>query len=302
MRTKLLYRLFIGILHLTALLPLRILYVFSDAIYVLIYYCFHYRQRTVRQNLQRSFPDKSTVEIRSIERKFYHHLCDCIVETIKLLHISDKEIDRRIEVTNGELIDKILKDRRPIILFLGHYGNWEWAQAITRHYTRSVISGQIYRPVHNKVMDSIMLKIRSRFPTTSIPQKHAFRTLLRMNKEDKQSIIGFIADQRPNSSNLYYWTTFLHQETAYNTGGEAIGQRTNANYVYLDIEKRERGHYRMTFRQIRPDYKEAEYPYTLQFLSMLEATICRSPEYWLWSHKRWRFSKQDSSKNNLKKN
>lgn len=300
MKHELVYRTLLCLLHLPALLPLQILYVVSDGIYLLVYHIFRYRVSTVRQNLKRSFPEKDTDELRNIERKFFHHLCDCIVETIKLLHISDEEINRRMEVTNGELIEQTAQDGRSFILFLGHYGNWEWAQAITLHYAHPTISGEIYRPLHNKVMDRIMQKVRSRFDTVCIPQQQAVRTLLRMNQNKEQFIIGFIADQRPNSSNLNHWTTFLHQDTAYSAGGESIGQRINAHYVYLHVEKQRRGYYRMSFQMIEPQIFDVPYPYTLRFLHMLEETIQHSPEYWLWSHKRWRFPKQDNINNNLK--
>lgn len=291
MRDKYLYQVIIGTLTLLACLPLKALYVLSDFIYLIVYHLIRYRRQTVSSNLELVFPRKSSHERREIEQKYYHHFCDCIVETIKLLHISDREIDERIEVTNGKLIEKLAEDGRSIILFLGHYGNWEWVQAVTRHYSRPAISGQIYRPLHNPVMEQVMQKIRSRFPTFSIPQKKAFRTLLRLRNENKQALIGFISDQRPNSANLHHWATFLNQDTAYNVGGDEIGNRINANYAYLEVEKVKRGYYRLTFKLISLSGKEAEYPYSLKFMEMMEKTILRAPEYWLWSHKRWRYFK-----------
>ena len=228
-----------------------------------------------------------------MEFKFYRHFCDCIIETVKLLHISDKEIDRRVKLSNGSLIEQIAESNRPIVLFLGHYCNWEWVQAISRHYKRPKINGEIYRPVHDPVMDKIMLKIRSKFGHILIPQKKAVRTILALKNTNESFMIGFISDQRPNSSNLNHWTTFLNQETAYSAGGEEIGKKINAEYVYLDIEKVKRGYYEMTFKIVTPQEGDGKYPYTLQFMQMMETTILRAPEYWLWSHKRWRFSKQD---------
>ena len=261
--------------------------------YFIIYHTVRYRRKTVRTNLCNSFPEKSDKERKKIERKFYRHFCDCIVETIKLLHLTDKEADRRIKVTNVSLIEQLAKDGAPIILFLGHYGNWEWTPAVTYHYKRPALNGQIYRPLHSCVMEQVMLTIRSRFHTLSIPQKSAFRTLLRMRQENRQFLIGFVADQRPNSGNLYHWTTFLSQDTAYSTGGEEIGKRTGAHFVYLETEKIKRGYYQMTFHLIPPLCDGKEYPYTRQFMNMLESSIRRAPEYWLWSHKRWRFSRPD---------
>ena len=299
MKHRLSYNLLISLLRFWAFLPFGILYLISDGMYVIVYHIIRYRRRTVRDNLHNSFPEKSDKERSKIERKFYRHLCDCIMETIKLLHLTDKEIEKRINVTNGELIDRLAEDGAPIILYLGHYGNWEWTPAVTRHYTHPSINGQIYRPLHSCTMEQVMQTIRSRFHTISIPQKSAFRTLLKMRQENKQFLIGFVADQRPNSGNLHHWTTFLNQDTAYSIGGEEIGKRTGAHFVYLEIEKRKRGYYQMTFHRILPscDANEEdgkEHPYTLQFMNMLENSIKRAPEYWLWSHKRWRFSRPAS--------
>lgn len=288
MKERMRYILIISILHTVAFIPLRLLYGFSNGIYLLLYYLTSYRKKTVRENLSHSFPEKSRKELQKIEKRFYRHLCDCIVESIKLLHISDREIDRRIKVENAYLIEELAADNRPIIVFLGHYGNWEWVQAVTRHYKRPAINGEIYRPLHDEAMNKVMQKIRSRFDTLMLRQKQAFRTLLKMRREGKQCLIGFIADQRPNSKSLNHWTTFLNQDTAYSVGGDEIGRRIDAHFLYLEVTKEKRGHYLMSFKTIVPDCPEAPYPYTLQFMKMLENTIRKAPEYWLWSHKRWR--------------
>lgn len=288
-------------LHAIALLPLGVLYTVSSSLCPVVYHLWRYRRRTVRKNLARSFPEKDLQEIITIEKKFYRHFCDCVVETIKLLHISDEELNSRVQVTNAELIEQSTSDGRPVILYLGHYGNWEWVQAVTRHYNRPAINGEIYRPMHSKVMERVMARLRSRFSTLLIPQKQAFRTLLRMKQEGKQYLIGFIADQRPNSKSLNHWTTFLHQDTAYSIGGEEIGSRINAHYFYLEVEKIKRGYYRMTFKPIIPKIEDGTHRHTLQYMRMMEATIARAPQYWLWSHKRWRFPRPDNKETTISK-
>ncbi len=290
------YQLYLFLFHALALLPLSILYIFSDILYVIIYRCGKYRLNIVRQNLRRAFPDAGEKTLKETEQKFYHHFCDNIVETIKLLHISNRELEKRIQVNNSKLVQSLIEQNKSAILFLGHYGNWEWVPAITLTYSPSIISGQIYRPLKDLAFNRLMLKIRSRFRTISIPQKRAFRTLLRIKKEQKIFVVGFIADQRPNSTTLHHWIQFFHQDTAYASGGEEIGNRIEAEYLYLDIEKIKRGHYKMTFREIIPLQDNQEYPYTRQYLKMLEQSILREPAYWLWTHRRWLFSK-DNSKN-----
>ena len=283
------YSIALNLLSATARLPLGILYVLSDMAYFIVYYIVRYRRETVRQNLELIFGKTDRKKIIRIEKRFYRHLCDCIVETVKLLHISDKEIDRRVEVTNGEYIDEIIRSGHSVVLFLGHYGNWEWVQAIIHHFKEPLVGGQVYKTLHDGVMDKIMLKIRSRFGLECIPQEKAVRRLLEIVRNKQEFVIGFISDQRPSGKILRHWTDFLGQATPYVVGGETIGNHVDARFVYLEMEKTGRGHYRLTFLPIEPDPEDKEPdPYTREFMKMLEKTIMRAPEYWLWSHKRWK--------------
>jgi KDO2-lipid IV(A) lauroyltransferase len=199
-----------------------------------------------------------------------------------------------VEFHNMEHLNAAAEDGRPIFVMLGHYGNWEWVPSITMSSSKRLTAGQIYRRQHDGVIDNAMLTLRSRFGSVSIPQDKAFRNILRRTNAGEQLLIGFIADQRPNSANLNHWTEFLHQDTAYAPGCEEIGQRVNAHYYYLDIEKTRRGHYSMTLCPIIPDSDLVgeKYPYTLQFMRMFQRTIERQPAYWLWSHKRWSIKRQ----------
>ena len=268
----------------------------SNIICFILQHVIHYRKQVIFGNLYRSFPEKEKAEIMQIANNFYLHLSDCIVESIKMLHISDKQLEEHITVKNSSKIEELAKDNNSIILFLGHYGNWEWVQEITRHYQNPAINVEIYRPVKNKVIDNIMLTIRSRFSTLPIPQKHAVRRLLDMHRNGTQFLVGFIADQRPNSKNLNHWTTFLNQDTAFAIGGEEIGNHIHANFIYLDIEKPERGHYVMTVKEMKPaNCQEGEHSYTRLFLQLMENTIRREPAYWLWSHNRWEFDREGNT-------
>ncbi len=280
-------------LHALACLPFGALYVLSDILYFFLHTSIGYRKHVVRENLHNSFPEKDESALRTLEKRFYHHLCDCFVEDIKLLHVSDDQLQERIELRNTNIIETLSDDGGSIFLFLGHYANWEWVQKITWHYSRPTLNYIIYRPVKNRVVDEIFLKIRSRFPTIPLPQKQVYRTLLSDYEQGRNCVIAFISDQRPNSVNLNHWTTFLNQDTAYAVGAEEIGERVKAHYVYLDVEKPRRGHYIITAKEIHPLDGEAEYPATKAFLRMMEATIRRDPAYWLWTHKRWRIKRNE---------
>ncbi|MGN0281208.1 MAG: lysophospholipid acyltransferase family protein [Prevotella sp.] len=278
---------------LLSLLPFGILYMLSDIMCFVMKHIVGYRKRIIYKNLRNSFPDKTDLELKSIADEFYRHLCDCIVETVKLLHVSDEEMKRRVEIVNGNLIDRMAEDGKSIVLFIGHYGNWEWVQEVPRSYARPEVSAEIYRHAKNKVFNRLIKRIRSRYSSMQIVQKKAVRTLLDLNNKGAQFIVGFISDQRPNSKNLNHWLTFLNQETAVAVGGEEIGRHIGVHYAYLDIKKVGRGHYCFVFKEMEGrKNKNEDYPMTAEFYRLLEENIKRAPAYWLWSHDRWKFLRQ----------
>lgn len=286
------YRLTVGALSAVAHLPLRALYGLSDLAYLVLYRVVGYRRKVVRDNLRRAFPDASEKQIKVWERGFYRHLCDIFIEAVKLLHMPDSEVDERINIHGADLVNDAIAGGRSVVLMLGHYGNWEWVPAIVRKFSEGTFGSQIYHPLDNKLMDRVMLKIRSRFGTQSIPMDRAVRTLIGVERAGDHFVCGFIADQRPNGSNYNHWTDFLGIDTPYVVGGETIGDHLGAVYLYLDVEKTSRGHYSLTFKPIEPPDGDAEsYPHTRRYLAMLEETIRRAPQYWLWSHKRWKRSR-----------
>lgn len=269
-----------------ALLPLCILYVFSDFIYIFVYHVIKYRLFVVRQNLKNAFPEANEKCLRAMEKGFYHHMCDVIVETVKLLHISDREVSKRIRIKNGEVLDEIARQGQSVILLLGHFANWEWVTAVTQCCHISTLNGQIYRPLRNKLFDRLMLKIRSRFKGQCIPQKQALRVLLSHSKEGLMTI-GFISDQRPRGISVDLYVTFLNQRTRCGVGAEFIAQKLNAHLLYVDMRPVRRGYYEIEFKEIDITGVEGEYPYTQKYMAMLEEAIRKYPTYWLWSHNRW---------------
>ena len=276
-----------------SLLPFGVLYRLSDVMCFVMQHVIRYRKRIVYKNLRNSFPNMNDSELKAIANEFYRHLCDCIVETIKLLHVSDEEMKSRVDIVNGSLIERLAEDGKSIILFIGHYGNWEWVQEVPRSYSKPSVSAEIYRHAKNKVFNRLIQRIRSRYSSMQIVQKKAVRTLLGLNNEGIQFIVGFISDQRPNSKNLNHWLTFLNQDTAVAVGGEEIGKHIGVNYAYLDIEKVSRGRYRFVFKEMEYKLSEKEdYPMTVEFYRLLEENIKRAPAYWLWSHDRWKFLRE----------
>lgn len=286
-KDRLTYTLYMALLRPLSWMPLWILYGISDFLRFIIKNCMHYRRRVIRENLQACYPEKTTAELRQIENDFYRQFCDNIVETIKLLCISDRTIKKRLEVVGAELIEKSADEGRPVILYLGHYCNWEWVPAITLYYDRPKINAQLYKPLHDRAFDRVMLRVRSRFGSISIDMDKAFREMLRMKRDIGPFVTGFIADHRTSTRETRYYADFMRHHTWFYPGGEEIGRRIGADFIYLDVSRIGRGRYRFEFKPIIPDDTDSDYPVTRQYLRLMQQTIDRAPAYWLWSHRRW---------------
>lgn len=276
--------------YILSLLPLRILYGLSDMLALLLYYGIRYRRKVVRKNLVNSFPDKGLSEIRSIEKDFYRYFCDYIVETIKLASISEKEMKKRMRFENTELLEKAFAQGRSVAFYLGHYCNWEWVSSMPVNFQgRPVVFGQVYHPLRNHSFDLMMLRIRGHFGAVSIPKNDILRVLAGWRKEGKQNIVGYISDQIPKMDNIHHWMTFLHQNTPVFTGAERLAKIMGDVVAYGDIRRVKRGHYVMRCELISEDAsKESQFAVTEKYFHLMEATIQRAPQYWLWSHNRWK--------------
>ena len=273
-----------------ALLPLKILYILSDILFFPMFYIVRYRRKLVYQNMKDSFPEKSEKEIRRMEKAFYHHFCDYIVETIKLLHISDKETRKRVKFHNTEALQEIVDNGGSCLMLLGHYGNWEFVPSVTLWMRKgSVIFAQIYRPLKNKWFDRFFLKLRGSYHSECIAKQDTLRSILRYKSSGRPSITGFMADQTPSPANIHHWVNFLNHDTPVFTGVEKIAHKVGFSVFYFDVEKIKRGYYSVTIREISKNPKETEeFEITNKYMEMMETTILRAPEYWLWTHNRWK--------------
>lgn len=290
MADNIIYYIIYGLFKALALLPFCVLYVLSDFVYFLLYHVVRYRRKVVEDNLAKCFPDKTPEERKRIERGFYRHFADCFVETIKLLHISDREVKRRITFENVELIDRLTKAGKSIVVYFSHCGNWEWAPSVTLHTTTDGVEYcQVYRPLRNKAFDRLMLKVRSRFGSHSFAKATVFRDLLHLKKDGIVSVTGFMSDQKPSHGDPTYVTMFLNRPTAFITGTETLATRMGMAAVYWDMEKISRGHYRIVTRLLDDGSHQAPRGELTQYYALLlETTIRRNPSIWLWTHKRWK--------------
>lgn len=280
-------------MKLHALLPMRMLYVLSDILYLLVYYVARYRLQVVRSNMKASFPALADKEMRKMERAFYHHICDYMVETIKLMHVSEKEIQHRAYVTNPEFIDRQQEQGyTTFVVYMGHFGNWEWFSSATSRF-RNLKMYQVYRPLNNKAVDRLFIYLRTKFGAYGMIKKNVIRDMVRLKQEKERALAIFLADQIPSKANIHYWSTFLGQESAVYTGPERIARKMNFPAVYMDVKKIKRGYYEGTFRMLaeKPD-ELPEFELTERYIRLMEKTIMRNPACWLWSHKRWKHKRE----------
>ncbi len=273
--------------------PLFILYGLSNTLFVLVYYIAKYRRKVVRQNLANSFPEKSKQEIAQIERKFYKHFCDVFVEAIKILTLSKKEIQKRFVLKNPELLDHFFNEKKNIILYAAHQGNWEWLSFLplmTNYQTAT-----FYQPLSNRYFDDLMRTIRTRFGAQCVKSNEGYRFIISMKQKSTLTLNCIIGDQSPAKNATKYWTQFLNQETAFLIGADRIAKKSNQVLVFPSLTKLKRGYYELDFETIEEFPKEKEDFHIIQtYASLLEKAILKSPELWLWSHNRWKLTKNDS--------
>lgn len=291
------YKLLYGVTYLHALLPFSVLYLISDILYLLIYYVVRYRRKLVRRNIKNSFPCESEKKIIRIEKDFYRHLCDYFVETIKTLHISDEEVQKRMKFENPEMINRLTASGNSCILSLGHYANWEWVTTLGFHLSPGVKQGLVYKELHSNAFDKLFLEIRGRFQAIPIEMNSLYRKLIESRNNGERVVVGFLTDQRPPKSTGHYWTTFMNQDAVVQTGMERIAKLLSFSIVYLDITKVKRGYYVGKFYVITPDASnEPEFEIMERYINKLEETIKKEPAYYLWSHNRWKFKKYPMEK------
>lgn len=278
--------LFYGILKPLSFLPFTALYVLSDVLYLILYKLAGYRQKIVRGNLVRSFPDQSEKEIKTTERLFYRHFCDLIVESIKLFSISENELNKRAKIINPEVLNTLYDEGRSVILAGGHYNNWEMGGTILGTQVKHHLVG-IYAPMSNAFFNDKFLQSRGRFGLEMLSKKKV-KEGFEANK-NKLTATLFATDQSPTHSKTVHWTTFLNQPTAVLVGTERFAIEYNFPVVYVFVRKQKRGYYEMEARVIEAhpgETKEGEI--TEKHTRILEAEILAHPQYWLWTHKRWK--------------
>lgn len=283
-----------ALLWLVSFLPFPILYLIADINYFVLYYIVRYRRNVVCTNLHHSFPQKPEKEIRGIEKKFYKHLADLSIEFYKLWHMSEKTIKKRCVFKHTDIPQKYFSEGRSVITVLGHYGNWEWLSSYSL-WSGGIDFLPLYKPIHDKVMDRMTKKIRSRFGALPISRDKVLRVIARYHASGRLFLSGFIGDQTPNQRNLNFWMKFLNQETPVLLGTEKIARKYNIPVISLRMRKVKRGYYEVEFVDLCADPAELEPgQLTVMHTRLLESYIKAEPELWLWSHRRWKHRRSEN--------
>ena len=274
--------------------PFWLLYLKSDVYYFLVYHLLRYRRKVVRQNLLRSFPDKDAKEIRRIERRFYQNLCDLFVETPKLLRIKSNGYQSRITYTNPELAQRLYEQGKNVFYAIPHSGNWEWfGKMIPQFAPHKALA--IYKRVKNPVFEQLMLYIRTCDSTLEMVESNMVLRRLAQLRDSKNAVL-MMADQSSPGLATDYWTEFLHQDTCWFTGIERIAKKLDYAIVFVDMRRKGRGRYEVSFELVTDNPKETNDGEIMErYVRCVERFIKANPDNWLWSHRRWKHTRNQQA-------
>lgn len=281
------YILIYPVLWLISILPFRVLYLVSNILYLLLYYIIGYRKKVVSSNLKLVFSEKPKNELILIQKKFYRHLCDMFLEMAKTMTISESELKKRFKVLNSEEFQRLEHLNKSIILIFGHYASWEWSIVLQNYINFKGLA--VYKKLANTYFDKLVRNIRSKFNTDLISTKETIQVINENETKGIKSITGFLSDQSPRLTKDVYWSTFMGIETPCFTGAERLAKKLDLTTAYLKVTKVKRGYYEaevITLAENSRDFKD--YELTDLFLREVEKQIQEAPEYYFWTHKRWK--------------
>jgi Kdo2-lipid IVA lauroyltransferase/acyltransferase len=269
------------------MLPFRLLYALSDGVFILVYHVFGYRRSVVKENLDLVFPDKSDQEIKSITKAFYHHLCDMMLESIKSLTISEREMKKHFTFSNVELLQNIENDGKSIALMCAHYGSWEWIFILQSYLKNKGYA--VYKRLKNKYFNRLIKRIRAKHNSYLITTKETFPVLIESKANGNLTICGFVSDQNIKLEKAMYWQEFMGIKVPVIIGTEILAKKLDMSVVFFKVKRLKRGYYETTFETITLNPNELEnYKITDAFLKLVEKQIYEAPEYYLWTHRRWK--------------
>ncbi len=283
----LVYILVYPLLWLISILPFRLLYALSDGVYILLYHLIGYRKKVVTENLKLVFPDKSEKEIAGIRTKFYKHLCDMFLEMAKTMTISERELKKRFKVLNPEELKRLEGLNKSVILIFGHYASWEWSIVLQNYINFKGLA--VYKKLANRHFDKLVRDIRTKFNTSLISTRETIGIISRNEERGIKSITGFLSDQSPRLTKDVYWSQFMGINVPCFTGAERLAKKLDLTTAYLKVTKVKRGFYEAEIITLAENPKQyPDHQLTDMFLREVEKQIYEAPEYYFWTHKRWK--------------
>lgn len=273
-------------LWLISILPYRLFYLFSDGVFFMVYRVVGYRKKVVWNNLKLVFPEKDEVELKHIQRSFYHHMCDMFLEMVKAMSLSKEEVKKRYDVVNIGFLQEILRDKS-VLALCAHYGNWEWNVSINNYVNAEGYA--VYQKIGNPYFDSLVRRIRSKWNTIPITTNETPRTVISNERNGVRAIYGMVSDQSPQIHRSNYWSEFMGVKVPIYNGAEVLARKLDVAVVFIKVSKVKRGYYQAEFIPITlAGMKTGKNEITEQFLRLSEKQIREKPEYYLWTHKRWK--------------
>lgn len=283
----LIYLLFYPIIIIVSYLPFRLLYILSDILFLIMYYVLGYRRKVVRHNLELALPNLTASERKIIERKSYKHLCDMFLETMKTMSITQKQIDKRFVFKNIEVYHELEKKGKSIALMCAHYASYEWVVSLNKQI--SFKGYAIYKKINNKYFDKLIRDIRSKFEAYLIHNRESIAIIESNSIKKELCLYGFASDQSPMLKPLTYWSKFLNIEVPIHTGAEFLAKKYDMNMIFLRVEKVKRGYYEAYFEVLSEDVQSIpDYEITESFMRKVEQQIYAAPEFYMWTHKRFK--------------
>ena len=233
------------LLWLISILPFRIFYLFSDCVYFLVYYVLRYRRKVVRENIAITLPHLSKAKRKTIEKKFYQHMCDMFLEMIKTMSISSEEMEKRFQVTNIDLVLDYAKKRKSVVLVASHYASYEWLLTINPKIGFQGVA--VYKKIANPYFDKLIRKIRSKYNTELIETKKAIPTMAQNQRDGVLALYGLASDQSPKLDRIFHSMDFMGIEVPVHTGAEMLAKKYDLAVIMVKVKKVKRGYYEATF-------------------------------------------------------
>jgi KDO2-lipid IV(A) lauroyltransferase len=277
--------------RLFSLLPFFILNGTSWVIFQLLDKIIHYRKSIIVKNLKNAFPEKTDDQISLIKTEFYRYFARLIMENIKMFNLSLRKLERHIYLKNPEELERLFKLNKSVAAIAAHYGNWEWLLGLKKDVPHHTLG--IYKLLNNKYFNSFFTNHRAHYGTEMINMREVPRILLKYARENTKTLTLYISDQSPVWEEIQYWTTFLNQDTPVYLGPEKLARKMKMAVIYFRVTVEKSNRYSVEAITITEDAsKMQDYEITNQHLRLLQEDIRRNPQYWLWSHRRWKLTEK----------